>query len=200
MTTFLKVMIALVIVSLLMSGGGHANVATGQGAYCATQTETDMLRRINAFRQQNGLAPLTLSQPLGAAATAKSRDMATRDYLAHVSPGGLGPRDLLDTIGYPGNTTYGEILAAGNSDAGATFNQWQNSQSHRDIMLGGEFDAVGIARAQDPNSRYGWYWTAMFGGDVVTPAGACGATAPPAASPANALVARLVAILARILN
>jgi uncharacterized protein YkwD len=171
-----------------------------------------MLGRINAFRQQNGLVQLTLSQPLGAAATLKSQDMASQDYFAHISPGGLGPRDVLDQVGYPANTSYGENLASGNSGAAATFEQWLNSPSHRSTMLGGQFTAVGIGVAYNPDSRYGWYWTTMFGGVVGTPAGSCGGeapveppvvltpVAPPAASPIDALVAVLVAILARILG
>jgi uncharacterized protein YkwD len=206
MTRTLTVLIALLIVPLLMLGGDRATSVQAQGAYCATEAEADMLGRINAFRQQNGLARVTLSQPLGAAATLKSRDMASQNYFAHVSPGGLDPRDILDQVGYPANTSYGENLASGNSGASATFEQWLNSPSHRSTMLGGQFTAVGIGVAYDPDSRYGWYWTTMFGGVVGTPAGTCGdeapvepPVAPPVASPVDALVAVLIAILARIL-
>lgn len=211
MTRTLMVLIAVLIVPLLMLGGDRAASVQAQGSYCATEAEADMLGRINAFRQQNGLAPVSLSRPLGAAATLKSQDMASQDYFAHISPGGLGPRDVLDQVGYPANTSYGENLASGNSSAAATFEQWLNSPSHRSTMLGGQFTAVGIGVAYDPDSRYGWYWTTMFGGVVGTPAGTCGGGAPvappvvetpvtpPAASPIDALVAVLIAILARIL-
>jgi uncharacterized protein YkwD len=223
MTRTIMVLIAVLIVPLLMLGGDRAASVQAQGSYCATEAEADMLGRINAFRQQNGLVQLTLSQPLGAAATLKSRDMASQDYFAHISPGGLGPRDVLDQVGYPANTSYGENLASGNSTAAATFEQWVNSPSHRSTMLGSQFTAVGIGVAYDPDSRYGWYWTTIFGGVVDTPAGSCGGeapaeppvvtpvvppvetpivetpVAPPAASPVDALIAVLVAILARIL-
>jgi hypothetical protein len=77
-------------------------------------------------------------------------------------------------------------------------------------MLGGQFTAVGIGVAHDPDSQYGWSWTALFGGVVGTPAGTCGGEAPveppvaqtpvtpTAASPTDALIAVLIAILARI--
>ncbi len=182
MTRTLKLVLALLIVSLLAPGGG-AVVATAQSAYCATEAEADMLQRINAFRQDNGLTPLTLSQPLGAAATLKSRDMAERNYFAHASPDGRGPRGLLDDVGYAPNTPFGEDLAAGNSGADATFGQWLNSPSHHDTMLGEQFTAVGIGLAHNPESRYGWYWTAMFGSEVGGPAAACGSAPPPVETP-----------------
>jgi hypothetical protein len=73
-------------------------------------------------------------------------------------------------------------------------------------MLGSQFTAVGIGVAYDPDSRYGWYWTTIFGGVVDTPASSCGGEAPVeppvaplVASPVDALVAVLIAVLARIL-
>lgn len=202
------VLIALMIVPLLVTGGDRAAIIQDVGAqtaYCATEAEAEMLRRINELRQQNGLAPLALSQPLGVAAESKASDMAERNYLAHVSPEGQDPRDLLTSVGYPSNTSTGENLAAGNSGAAGTFEQWLNSPSHRATMLGGQFTAVGIGVAYDPDSRYGWYWTTIFGGVVGTPAGTCDGDSPieppvtpPVASPIDALIAVLVAILVRI--
>lgn len=199
MTRILKVLIALMVASLLLPGGF---VATAQGGYCASSAEGDMLWRINQYRQSNGLAPVTLSVPLGAAAEIKSQDMASRNYFGHISPTGRGPGDILDTVGYPGNALYGEILAAGNPDAASTFEQWRNSQVHRDIILDGRFTAVGIARVDNPDSRYTEYWTAMFGNVVVTPADVCGGSVapPPSSSTTNALIARLIAILQAVLN
>lgn len=151
--------------------------------YCATEAELEMLQLINQLREEHGLDRLELSQPLGVAAEPKARDMAEQDYLSHVSPDGQTPRELLDEVGYPSNTAIGENIAAGQQSAEATFEQWLNSQTHREIMLSEEFAAIGIGRAHNPDAQYEWYWAAEFGSVVGEPAEAC-QSATPAATPA----------------
>jgi uncharacterized protein YkwD len=68
--------------------------------------------------------------------------------------------------GYTYNTYRGENIAAGNSTALNTFNQWKKSPSHLSIMLSSNFKAIGIGRAYKSTSTYKWYWTADFGGYV----------------------------------
>lgn len=158
------------------------------GAYCAGPAEIEMLMLINDFRAGRGLDPLGLSAPLGAAATAKSEEMAREDYFAHIAPSGETPRDLVVAHGYEHNTATGENLAAGHERAQATFAQWRDSPSHRELMLDEAFTAVGIARAYNVETEYDWYWTAEFGGVLADPATACArenrAPAAPAATPA----------------
>lgn len=151
--------------------------------HCATEAELEMLQLINQLREEHGLDPLELSQPLGVAAELKARDMAEQDYLAHVSPDGQTPRELLDEVDYPSNTAIGENIAAGQESAEETFGQWLNSQTHREIMLDEEFTAIGIGRAHNPDTNYEWYWAAEFGGVVGEPAEVC-QSATPAATPA----------------
>ena len=204
MTRIITVLILLMIAPLLGIGGNHAVVAQ-TAPYCATAAEAEMLQHINNLRQENGLAPLTLSQPLGVAAKLKASDMAVRDYVAHNSPEGQTPRQLLSSVGYTYNTATGENIAAGNEGAGATFEQWLNSPGHLAIMLGEQFTAIGIGRAYNADSAYEWYWAATFGGEVGEPA-ACG-NEPPAETPdepapgtsTDALIATIVAIFVKIL-
>jgi uncharacterized protein YraI len=49
-------------------------------------------------------------------------------------------------------------------------------------MLNGNFGAIGIGRAYDPASPYGWYWTTVFGGESDGPGWLCGEAAPPSKS------------------
>ena len=156
------------------------------GRYCAGPVEQEMLALINDFRAGRGLEPLALSRPLGAAATHKSQEMANRGYFRHTSPDGVAPRQLLARHGYEHNTAIGENIAAGQESAAATFEQWRESASHRELMLGEDFTAVGIARAHDAGSRYDWYWTAEFGGVVGGPAEPCAGTPIAAGTPAAA--------------
>ena len=169
---------------LLVITGGHLSAAAQDEStkYSAAEAEIEMLKRINDFRQENGLHPLVLSEPLGIAAERKASDMAKRDYVAHVSPDGQDPQELLDEVGYDYNTAVGENIAAGHQGTEATFKQWLNSPEHREIMLDESFTAVGIGRAHNAQAEYGWYWAAEFAGEVGTQPEACD-SATPAATP-----------------
>lgn len=174
---------ATLLIVLLLSTTAAGLSAQSQGtpepgSYCADEAETEMLRRINQLRDENGLEALELSQPLGTASQIKASEMAEQDYLAHESPDGQTPRELLEQIGYTYNTTIGENIAAGQEGAEATFEQWLNSPEHREIMLGEEFNAVGIGRAHNADANYDWYWAAEFGGEVGEPAQACDGATP----------------------
>ena len=96
--------------------------------------------------------------------------MAREEYFTHVSPDGVTPRDLVAAHGYDHNTQTGENLAAGQESAEATFAQWRDSPSHRELMLDENFKAVGLARAYNVETEYDWYWTAEFGGVLAEPA------------------------------
>ena len=162
-----------------------------EGVYCADPAEIEMVRLINDFRAGRGLEPLGLSEPLGSAAAHKSQEMATNEYFTHVSPGGVTPRELLAAHGYRHNTATGENIAAGQERAEATFEQWQASAAHRELMLDAAFKAIGVARAYKVESRYDWYWTAEFGGVLAEPAQPCAAPpgtpeSTPGATPAPA--------------
>lgn len=176
---------AWLIVLLLVSAGSRISIAQDEverDTYCAGEAEFEMLQRINQLREDNDLEPLQLSQPLGIAAQIKADDMADQDYLAHESPDGQNPRELLHEVGYTYNTAIGENIAAGQKGAEATFEQWLNSPEHREIMLGEAFTAVGIGRAHNADAKYDWYWAAEFGGEVGEPAEAC-ASATPGSTP-----------------
>lgn len=159
------------------------------GTYCAGPAEMEMLALINDFRAGRGLDSLGLSEPLGAAATHKSEEMAREAFFSHVSPDDVTPRELITAHGYAHNTATGENIAAGQESAEATFAQWRDSPSHRELMLDEDFEAIGIARAYNVETDYDWYWTTEFGGVLAEPAEACDGSDgssddAPAATPA----------------
>lgn len=127
--------------------------------------EQQFLGLINDYRQDNGLGPLALSETLNRAAAWKSRHMADNNYFAHDDlPIARTWDDRIRACGYDFNTWIGENIAAGNSSAAATFEQWRNSAGHNQNMLNSNYNAIGIGRAFGPNTPYGWYWTTDFGG------------------------------------
>jgi uncharacterized protein YkwD len=150
--------------------------------YCPSTEERAFLKRINAFRGTHGLAPLQLSQTLGAASRHHSADMAARNYFSHQTPEEDSPGTRAVAHGYP-SSSVGENIAAGSESAAATFGQWENSSGHRSNMLGSTYQAIGIGRAQ--GGSYGWYWTTVFGGtfDVASSCDGGGTNPPPPPSP-----------------
>lgn len=149
-------------------------LSSSASSYCADSQEQALLKLINDYRKQNGVAALTLSQSLGAAADHHSASMANNNYVSH----DLIPEDItwsqnLKNHGY-GYTTYrGENIAAGNSSASATFAQWKASSTHNANMLSTKYKAIGLGRASNSKSQYTWYWTADFGGTVDAKAKLC---------------------------
>jgi uncharacterized protein YkwD len=147
-----------------------------------------LLTLINNYRAQNGAGPLQISPALQAASSWMSNDMATNNYASHTDSLGRSVGARLAAFGYT-YTPYGENIAGGFGDAQTAFNQWISAcdpdasgnctYAHRNNILNASYKAIGIGRAYNANSAYGWYWTTDFGGylDSGTPPGP-GPTAP----------------------
>jgi uncharacterized protein YkwD len=105
-----------------------------------------------------------------------SQDMANNNYLDHTDSLGRDPFTRMAAFGY--SASYmGENLAAGYDDAQNTFNQWTSDAAHKANMLDTNYLALGVARAYNASSTYGWYWTTDFGStvDALMPAASLGA-------------------------
>ncbi len=127
--------------------------------------EKALCKAINKFRADNGRPPLKVSVALVRAAEWMSRDMARNDNFDHVDSRGRDMVERLKAFGY-NKPTMAENIAAGEAAAAATVNQWKNSPGHRANMLRTKHKVMGVGRANDPSSSFGWYWTADFGGTV----------------------------------
>jgi uncharacterized protein YkwD len=122
---------------------------------------------INNYRVQNGAPALQVSATLTAASQWMSQDMASKNYLDHTDSLGRDPGTRMFAFGYPSDAAdWGENIAAGNSDAQSTFTQWQQSAAHNANMLDASYLALGVGRAYNAASDYGWYWTTDFGSTV----------------------------------
>lgn len=118
----------------------------------ASQIEMRIHEEVNAYRQSNGLDPLTFSDELAAVARDHSQDMNERDYFSHMSPEGDGPGDRLadagidcnswaENIAYEFDPSFSEEDA--DSVAESIVNGWINSPGHRRNILG-DYDEEGI--------------------------------------------------------
>lgn len=168
----LRVAAPIALAALLIAGAvsiGRAGMTT-QGLAAGDCTvdpaldteELYFLQLINDYRAQNGRGSLAPSHTLSKAAQWKSQDMATNRYFAHDDLTRSWSQRIRD-CGYGYNAWIGENIAAGNSGALATFNQWKNSPAHNDNMLNANYTAIGIGRAYAAGAPYGWYWTNEFG-------------------------------------
>jgi hypothetical protein len=124
--------------------------------------EADFLARINAYRAQNNVPPLTISAALTRTAVWLSGDMAAKGYFSHTDSLGRDLTERLRAFGVTGNTIWGENIAGGNASAAETFAQFAASPEHNANMLRPEFTTIGIGRAHG-GPPYEWYWTTDFG-------------------------------------
>ena len=96
--------------------------------------------KINKYRAQNGRAPLQVSVSLTNASKWMSNDMAIMNYFSHTDSLGRTFSIRLAAFGYTFSTAKAENIAAGNSTANATFEQWRirrPQQGHAQHVLQG---------------------------------------------------------------
>ena len=128
---------------------------------------------INNYRAENGTGALQVSLALQKSSQWMSNNMASKNYASHIDSFGQDAGARLAAFGYPYGP-WGENIAAGFSDAQTVLNKWAAAcdpdasgnctYAHRNNMLNPAFVVIGIGRAFNANSTYGWYWTTDFGG------------------------------------
>ncbi|HOA24092.1 MAG TPA: CAP domain-containing protein [Aggregatilineales bacterium] len=143
-------------------GDGNVVQAAAPAAAAPPSDAAQVYALINQTRCQNGLHPLAPNPQLEAAAAAHAQDMATHNFFSHTGSNGSSVLDRVLAQGYA-LTYIGENLAAGNSTADATVQQWLNSPGHRDNMLNAAFTEVGLAHVAQAGTTYGHYWSLVLG-------------------------------------
>ena len=138
-------------------GGRNKKGNGGGGKYNPDAEERKFLDLINDYRRQNNAGNLSLQNQLGAAADSHSRDMAQKNYFRHA------PQSNFARHGYKNWKVIGENIAAGDETAKQVFDSWRTSPPHKKNMLDKSYTEIGIGRAYNKSSKYGWYWTTTFG-------------------------------------
>ena len=146
-------------------------------AYCAdvadwewTQLENEILEIVNQRRAEGAncgsagsfgpAGPLTMEPALRCAARVHSKDMVDRAFFDHTNPSGESPFQRMNMAGYQ-YSTAGENIAAGNSTAAATMQQWMDSDGHCGNIMNPSFTELGVGYY--PGGQYGHVWTQAFG-------------------------------------
>jgi uncharacterized protein YkwD len=141
--------------------GAHSTAPDARASWCASpprgspapQVAAAVSCRISELRRRRGLSGLDRAPRLGVAARRYAADMAERDFFSHVSPEGGRLRDRIARTGYAnGGCAWhvGEVLAWGTgrrATAQSTVRAWMKSPPHRRVLLGADFDDVGVGVA-----------------------------------------------------
>lgn len=117
----------------------------------------EVLRLTNIERANAGLSPLGQKRALTQVADARARESIQR--FSHDRPDGSSCFTALEEY----NVDYiwaGENLAMGQRTPAEVVQDWMGSQGHRDNILTGEFNYMGVGVAMDPNGML--YWTQFF--------------------------------------
>jgi uncharacterized protein YkwD len=119
------------------------------------------LAAINAFRAQNGLAPLVLDARLSQAAAMQSKTQAAQSWMGHYGTGGSTAKDRAARAGYHAKIAS-ENVASGQKSFGDAMHFWEESSGHRTNLLRTNVTAIGVAMAKDSSGRP--YWTLVLAG------------------------------------
>jgi uncharacterized protein YkwD len=156
----LPIIVALTVLLPTTATASHRTVAATDKIQAA---EAQLLRDINRIRVRNGRKPLRLDKRTRQVARARSSDMATKGYFAHVEPDGdnasrilqrrhIRASEVTENIGH----TIGLTLRQG---SGRMATWWYTSSPHRRQMLARDVNYVGIGIARR-GSRF--TYTAIF--------------------------------------
>lgn len=132
----------------------------------------ELLNLVNLARCNVGLVPLVLNGRLSEAANRHSVSMAKHNFFSHTGRNGSSFSDRIRATGYP-FAGGGENIAAGNSTANATFQQWWNSTGHRNNILNANHREMGIGYAHNAGATYRHYWTQKLATRSGAPSGTC---------------------------
>lgn len=159
-------------------------------AATVAQASQATLCLLNDERAAAGLRPVAETAALTQPSAAYSARMVAENFFAHVSPDGSTLVDRLTAARYiapDGEWTVGENLAWGQGDLGTPRNivvAWMNSPGHRQNILTGEFDeiGIGIALGTPGDPSWGATYTTDFGAVAGHQTLASAASAPAAAA------------------
>lgn len=113
---------------------------------------------INELRAERGLRRLARDVALDGVARAHALDMATRGYLSHQTPEGLGPPARMKRGGVEGVTLLGEnVGTTSRLDPNREIvGAWMASPDHHHNIVAPAFNVtgIGVARAADGSLYY----------------------------------------------
>jgi uncharacterized protein YkwD len=130
-----------------------------------SNTSTDManalLGLVNTARAQAGVGPLTLNPALMVSAQGHSNDMAAKNFFSHTGSDGRSPAQRVSAAGYSWHIVGENIAQTWQVNSGEVFGLWMNSPGHRENILNGGFQHMGVGVATGSDGKV--YYTQDFG-------------------------------------
>lgn len=108
-----------------------------------SQFEDQVVQLVNRERRNRGLQPLQHRADLKGVAHRKAEDMIHSNYFSHNSPNYGSPFDMMRTYGISYQAAA-ENIAKGQTTPEQVMNSWMNSSGHRQNILNGQFDTIGV--------------------------------------------------------
>ncbi|MFI3230056.1 MAG: stalk domain-containing protein [bacterium] len=120
--------------------------------------EEEVVKLVNIERAKRGLQPMVIYEPAMTLAKIKSKDMADRDYIAHINPSGVYLAQMLNAT---------QSLAGNYMTPEEVVNAWMSSWTDRLNILNPYNFYIGVGLAEGTNtSTYDLYWTQVYLSDV----------------------------------
>lgn len=144
---------------------------SSSGGSCTASLRADVLALINQARATStvcggqsypAVAPVTWNVKLESAALVHSTDMATNNFFSHTGSNGLDVSDRVQAQGYNW-IAVGENIYAGSDSVSGLVNGWLDSAGHCQNIMNPSFKEMGVACVSNDSSRYGNYYTQVFG-------------------------------------
>ncbi len=116
----------------------------------------EVLRLVNKYRNESGLASVKLDEKLCEAAQIRAKE--TKTSFSHTRPSGKSCFSVLSDLGisYMG---AGENIAYGQNSPDEVMNAWMNSEGHRANILNSSFTKLGVGVYTSSGVIY---WAQMF--------------------------------------
>lgn len=126
-----------------------------------TLNQAEAAALINAYRQGEGLTPLSVNQILTRQSASEARTIASR--VTSNRPGVVikpipGIKDRLTAAGYSAGFVD-QNVGAGYFTLAEAFSGWRQSNQHRKTLLAAEATEMGLAAVRVPNVKYKVYWS-----------------------------------------
>ena len=122
-----------------------------------SQSASEIIARINAYRAQNGLYSYTINQNLMNSAQVQSDYQASIQSVTHTGSGGTNPKDRAYAAGYDGGSTIwvSEIIYGGTqATVDTAMSWWKGSSVHNNAMLSSQSLEIGAGVASSGGSTY----------------------------------------------
>lgn len=153
---------AAVLALALMLGGcgiGSAILDIGGPTSHVALNEREAAAAVSRYRARHGLPPVTLDPGLIKAASFSAAANARAGRLSHDFGGPFKERMAQAGLS---KTLAAENLSAGSNTFDQVLTRWTVSPGHNRNLLIPEIRRVGVARVDNPNSRYKSYWALVL--------------------------------------